>query len=82
LFRQHYLVSDDDKHKRSNAMHARKRNLQWNLIKFNESLIVAHFSSKLNLTDRDGRSIAQAVSRWLPTVAAWVQTWVWSCGIL
>jgi hypothetical protein len=27
-------------------------------------------------------SIAQAVSRWLPTAAARVQTRVWSCGIL
>jgi hypothetical protein len=29
-----------------------------------------------------GRAIAQAVSRRLPTVAARVQTRVWSCGIL
>jgi hypothetical protein len=29
-----------------------------------------------------GRAIAQAVSRWLPTTAARVQTRVWSCGIL
>jgi hypothetical protein len=29
-----------------------------------------------------GRVIAQAVSRWLPTTAARVQTRVWSCGIL
>jgi hypothetical protein len=28
-----------------------------------------------------GRDIAQAVSRWLPTAAARVQTWVWSSGI-
>jgi hypothetical protein len=28
-----------------------------------------------------GRSIPQAVSRWLPTAAARVQTWVYSCGI-
>jgi hypothetical protein len=27
-----------------------------------------------------GCTIAQAVSRWLPTVAAWVRAWVWSCG--
>jgi hypothetical protein len=27
-------------------------------------------------------NIAQAVSRRLPTAAARVQTWVWSCGIL
>jgi hypothetical protein len=31
---------------------------------------------------RNGRSIAQAVSRRLPTAAARVQSWVWSCGIL
>jgi hypothetical protein len=30
----------------------------------------------------NGRAIAQAVSRWLPTVAARVQTRVLSCGIL
>jgi hypothetical protein len=28
-----------------------------------------------------GRTIAQAVSRWLPTAAGWVQTQVWSSGI-
>jgi hypothetical protein len=28
-----------------------------------------------------GRTIAQAVSRWLPTVVVWVQTRVWSSGI-
>jgi hypothetical protein len=30
----------------------------------------------------NGRAIAQAVSRWLPTAAARVWAWVWSCGIL
>jgi hypothetical protein len=33
------------------------------------------------LTLNYGRAIAQAVSRWLPTVAAWVRTRVWSSGI-
>jgi ribosomal protein L37AE/L43A len=28
-----------------------------------------------------GRAIAQAISRWLPTVAARVRARVWSCGI-
>jgi hypothetical protein len=28
-----------------------------------------------------GHAIAQAVSRWLPTAVAWVQTQVWSSGI-
>jgi hypothetical protein len=28
-----------------------------------------------------GRAIAEAVSRWLPTAAARVQSQVWSCGI-
>jgi hypothetical protein len=28
-----------------------------------------------------GRTIAQAVSRWLPTAVAWVRARVWSCGI-
>jgi hypothetical protein len=28
-----------------------------------------------------GRAIAQAVSHWLPTAAARVRAWVWSCGI-
>jgi hypothetical protein len=31
---------------------------------------------------QQGRAIAQAVSRRLPTAAAQVQTRVWSCGIL
>jgi hypothetical protein len=34
------------------------------------------------VTNTTGRAIAQAVSRRLPTVAARLQTWVWSCGIL
>jgi hypothetical protein len=29
----------------------------------------------------EGRAIAQAVSRWLPTAAARVPARVWSCGI-
>jgi hypothetical protein len=29
----------------------------------------------------NGCAIAQAVSRWLPTAAAWIRAWVWSCGI-
>jgi hypothetical protein len=28
-----------------------------------------------------GHAIAEAVSRWLPTAAARIQTGVWSCGI-
>jgi hypothetical protein len=32
-------------------------------------------------TSREGRPVAQAVSRLLPTAAARVQTRVWSCGI-
>jgi hypothetical protein len=35
----------------------------------------------MSSTDMDGRVIAQAVSRWLPTAAAQVQTRVYSCGI-
>jgi hypothetical protein len=34
-----------------------------------------------NVTQTVGRAIAQAVSRWLPTAAAWVRSWVGSCGI-
>jgi hypothetical protein len=37
-------------------------------------------AAKVNV--RQGRAIAQAVSRRLPTAAARVQTRVWSCGIL
>jgi hypothetical protein len=33
------------------------------------------------LSFKFGRAIAQAVSCWLPTAAARVQAWVWSCGI-
>jgi hypothetical protein len=29
----------------------------------------------------EGRAIAQAVSRWLPTAAARVRSWLWSSGI-
>jgi hypothetical protein len=32
-------------------------------------------------TQTQGRAIAQAVSRWLPTAAARVRARVWSCGI-
>jgi hypothetical protein len=35
----------------------------------------------LKIGSREGRAIAQAVSRWLPTAAAWVRARVWSCGI-
>jgi hypothetical protein len=31
--------------------------------------------------DNEGRAIAQAVSRWLPTAAARVHAWIWSSGI-
>jgi hypothetical protein len=31
--------------------------------------------------DALGRAVAEAVSRWLPTAAARVQSRVWSCGI-
>jgi hypothetical protein len=33
------------------------------------------------LSSTTGRAIAQAVSRWLPTAAARVRSWVWSSGI-
>jgi hypothetical protein len=36
----------------------------------------------LILSAEEGRAIAQAVSRRLPTAAARVQNRVWSCGIL
>jgi hypothetical protein len=37
--------------------------------------------SWLGSSSSNGRAIAQAVSRWLPTAAARIQTRVWSCGI-
>jgi hypothetical protein len=37
---------------------------------------------KLQFTLQHGCAIAQAVSRWLPTAAAWVGTRVWLCGIV
>jgi hypothetical protein len=48
---------------------------------------LVHFISVLSLLrtfelDVLGRAIAQAVSRRLPTAAAWVQTRFSSCGIL
>jgi hypothetical protein len=30
----------------------------------------------------DGHAIADAVSHWLPTVVAWVRTWVWQEGFV
>jgi hypothetical protein len=30
---------------------------------------------------KQGRAVAQAVSRWIPIAAAWVRAWVRSCGI-
>jgi hypothetical protein len=46
-----------------------------NVEKFN------NFEENEIVEDRKGRAIAQAVSRWLPTAAARVQTRVWSSGI-
>jgi hypothetical protein len=37
--------------------------------------LFAHFNFG-EINSMDGRAIAQAVSRWLPTAAARVQTWV------
>jgi hypothetical protein len=37
---------------------------------------------RMGLSCNEGRAIAQAVSRRLPTEAAQIQTRVWSCGIL
>jgi hypothetical protein len=34
-----------------------------------------------NITKQEGRAIPQEVIRWLPTSAARVRAWVWSCGI-
>jgi hypothetical protein len=41
-----------------------------------------HPPREKRLTNNTGRAIAQAVSSWLPTAAARVQTRVWYCGIL
>jgi hypothetical protein len=38
-------------------------------------------ADQLRLIDYKGRAIAEAVSRWLPTAAARVQSRVWSSGI-
>jgi hypothetical protein len=35
----------------------------------------------IKVSNMRGRAIAQAVSRWLPTAAARVQNWVWSCHL-
>jgi hypothetical protein len=45
-----------------------------------ESYRTAHHQSE-NLCLGVGRAIAEAVSRWLPTAAARVRSWVWSSGI-
>jgi hypothetical protein len=39
-------------------------------------------SHSTNINKKNGRAIAQAVSRRLPTAEARIQTRVWSCGIL
>jgi hypothetical protein len=46
--------------------------------KYKLTYLLLHFNQLYKI----GRAIAQAVSRRLPTAAAWVQTWVLSCGIL
>jgi hypothetical protein len=43
--------------------------------------VVSDYVSLHIVTINWGRAIAQAVSRWLPTAAARVRTWVRSCGI-
>jgi hypothetical protein len=64
----------------------------WNLMPWSLIGVLPAFSIKTvlrtsNVTtilslQSQGRAIAQAVSRWLPTAAARVQSRVWSCGIL
>jgi hypothetical protein len=43
---------------------------------------VAVNATKQTFKPKNGRAIAQAISRRLPTAAALVQNRVWSCGIL
>jgi hypothetical protein len=42
---------------------------------------VKHRETEKTVKVEEGRAIAQAVSRWLPITAAWVQTRVYSCEI-
>jgi hypothetical protein len=48
---------------------------------FNKKETQINVSRESSLRDTKGRAIAQAVSRWLPTATARVQTRVWSSGI-
>jgi hypothetical protein len=40
------------------------------------------FLAYFHLPLKKGRAIAQAVSRWLPTAAAWVRARVWQVGFM
>jgi hypothetical protein len=66
--------------------------LKWSLISRGSvwtRLLLLRFLMLFDVRERSrrifrllGRAVAQAVSRWLPTTEARVQTRVWSCGIL
>jgi hypothetical protein len=50
--------------------------------KQNETVHCVDKMLNVKVSGEEGRAIAQAVSRRLPTASARVQTRVWSCGIL
>jgi hypothetical protein len=56
--------------------------VQVTLVSDLHSALVNHLPVAFTVILTAGRAIAQAVSRRLPTMAARVQTRVWSCGIL
>jgi hypothetical protein len=44
-------------------------------------MMISHFVLSYSVYLKNGRTIAEAFSRWLPTAAARVQSRVWSSGI-
>jgi hypothetical protein len=48
---------------------------------YQERFFIENLNGEMHLYDIYGRAIAEAVSRWLPTAAARVQSRVWSSGI-
>jgi hypothetical protein len=56
---------------------AQKKLLQWFFFIFIKTTYIIKFSIYIFL----GRAIAEAVSHWLPTAAARVQSRIWSSGI-
>jgi hypothetical protein len=55
---------------------------EWRLVRTRTAEVRDGHRLLFGVRRKEGRAIAQAVSRRLPTAAARVQTRIWSCGIL